>query len=91
VIVRILGEGQYELPDTARANLDGLDAALDRAVDAKDDAAFRDALEALINSVRDGGTALEPSRIVPSDLALPPSGSSLGEVLDLLSNESLEA
>ena len=64
MIVRILGEGQYELADSARAGLDSLDAALDRAVEAKDDAAFRDALEALITAVRNNGTAVEAARIV---------------------------
>jgi hypothetical protein len=87
VIVRILGEGQYELPDDAEAELDELDHRLDAAVEANDEAAFAAALGALIAKVRSSGTHLGHERLVPSDLALPAEGSTLAEVMYLIESE----
>jgi hypothetical protein len=55
MIVRILGEGQLELPDSAAEELNRLDAALESAVEGKDEAAFRPALAALLAKVRQVG------------------------------------
>jgi hypothetical protein len=88
VIVRILGEGQYEIADAVEAHLNGLDAALESAVEAKDEARFTEALSTLLEAVRRDGTLLDASRIVPSDLALPAPGSSLDEVIELLNNDA---
>ena len=44
MIVRILGEGQYDVADHALDRLNELDAALEAAVEAGDEAAFAAAL-----------------------------------------------
>jgi hypothetical protein len=89
VIVRILGEGQVDVPDTELESLNNLDDALQQAVDGGDDEAFAQSLAALLNRVREVGRALPDEEIVPSDLVLPSSDASLAEVRELLGDEGL--
>jgi hypothetical protein len=88
VIVRILGEGQFELDDNQRAELDRLDDPLEAALQANDPAAFTKALESVESWVRAHGALVGPETIVPSDLVLPTPGSDLSEVQALLESES---
>ena len=57
MIVRILGEGQYDVDDDALDRLNALDAEVEAAVEAGDEAAFAAALTALHDGVRGVGTA----------------------------------
>ena len=72
MIVRILGEGQYDVPDDSVAALNELDDAVESAVEAGDEATFRSALEALLAGVRDHGTHHPDDSLDESDLILPP-------------------
>ncbi|WNZ09671.1 PspA-associated protein PspAA [Streptomyces sp. 11x1] len=89
MIMRILGEGQYEVTDEHLNLLNELDTALQSAADAGDEAAFTTALSALLDAVRSLGTPLPDERITPSDLVLPDADTSLAQVRDLLSDEGL--
>ncbi|HLI16307.1 MAG TPA: hypothetical protein VKV23_09685 [Acidimicrobiales bacterium] len=88
MIVRILGDSQYELPDAERDALEVLDLELDAAIREGDEDHFEKALAAAIEAVRATGTELPPSRIVPSELVLPPPGADLEEVRRLLETEA---
>jgi len=87
VIVRILGEGQFEVPEGQIASLDELDQQLVTALDTDDEATFREALNRLLESVRAEGKPVPPDRFVPSDLTLPDAQASLKEVRELLASE----
>ncbi|MFF6833311.1 hypothetical protein ACFY84_15755 [Streptomyces sp. NPDC012438] len=89
MIMRILGEGQYEITEEHLAPLNELDSALQAAADAGDEAAFASALSALLDAVRSLGTPLPDERITPSDLVLPDEATSLAQVRELLSDEGL--
>ncbi|MFC4493744.1 hypothetical protein ACFPA8_06285 [Streptomyces ovatisporus] len=89
MIMRILGEGQYEITEEHLGRLNELDSALQSAADAGDEAAFTTALSALLDSVRGLGTSLPEETITPSDLVLPDADTSLRQVRDLLSDEGL--
>ena len=89
MIVRILGEGQYDLADEALSALNELDAEVERAVESGDDPAFRAALAALLDAVRTAGVAHDADALDPSDLILPMPDASLAEVRDLLSGDGL--
>ena len=89
MIVRILGEGQLRLDDSATAELNALDAALERAVNAGDERAFRSALAALLDRVRSLGSPLAQDAIEPSDLILPYSEASLDDVRGMMAGEGL--
>lgn len=89
MIVRILGEGQYDVSDTALDRLNVLDAAVETAVEEGDDAAFGRALDALLDGVRTAGVAHLVDSLDSSDLILPPADASLDEVRALLSDDGL--
>jgi hypothetical protein len=89
MIVRILGEGQLELPDAAAEELNRLDAALESAVEQNDEAAFRPALAALLAKVRQVGSPADPDDLRPSELIIPRQDASMDEVRKLLTDEGL--
>jgi len=84
VIVRILGEGQYDVSDEALDRLNELDAALEAAVDGGNEEAFRSALEALLEGVRTVGVPHAVDALDESDLILPPADATIDEVRQLL-------
>ncbi|QUW85538.1 hypothetical protein SMIR_41485 (plasmid) [Streptomyces mirabilis] len=89
MIMRILGEGQYEIADEHLDRLNELDSALQTAAEGGDEATFTTALSTLLDAVRSIGTPLPDGRITPSDLVLPDETSSLTQVRELLSDEGL--
>ncbi len=86
MIVRILGEGQYSVPEGQRGALEKLDAALGQAVDGDDEEAFRRDLSALIALVRKEGEPVADDAFAPSDLVVPFPDATLAETNDLLAD-----
>jgi hypothetical protein len=89
VIVRILGEGQFQVDADVAARLTALDAELDAAVAKQDDAAFRAALGAAVGLVRGSGTTVPDDTFVTADYILPFSDASVDEVRKLLADGTL--
>jgi hypothetical protein len=89
MIVRILGEGQFEVDDSATDELNVLDDALEKAVNSGDEAAFRPALAALLGRIRSLGRPVAADTIKPSDLILPDSDADVAAVRELLTNDGL--
>ena len=89
MIVRILGEGQWELDEAHLDALNALDAAVEKAIEAGDQSAFGQGLVALLDVVRQQGTRLEDDSLEDSDVILPMSDASLEEVRALLTDEGL--
>ena len=89
MIVRILGEGQFQVDDTATAELNQLDTDLEAAVEHSDQAAFTAALTRLLARVRAQGSPLPPDTLESSDLILPGADSSMDEVRKMLTDEGL--
>jgi hypothetical protein len=89
MIVRILGEGQFDVPDSAVDTLNELDDRLIKAVDENDPTAFASALTELLTAVKTHATPHPPDALDPSDCVLPPSDASIEEVRALLSGEGL--
>ena len=88
MIIRVLGEGQYVVDDAQADMLNALDSALERAVEAGDEAAFRSSLTDLLAQVRATGEALPMDSLEPSDALLPSEESSLEEVRELLTGST---
>ncbi len=84
MIVRILGEGQYEIDDAHRDRLNPLDDALMAAIDAGDEDAFANALTAVAAEIRSVGTPVPDDRFIPSDLVVPFADATLDETRRLL-------
>ncbi|MBA2774646.1 MAG: hypothetical protein H0U36_11470 [Nocardioidaceae bacterium] len=89
MIVRILSEGQFDVADEHLEALNELDAQLEAAIKAEDEANFGSSLGALLDRVRELGTPVALDALVPSELLLPHESASLAEVRDLLSGDGL--
>ncbi|MGH3913577.1 MAG: PspA-associated protein PspAA [Pseudonocardiaceae bacterium] len=89
MIVRILGEGQFDVPDTALDELNELDEALVTAIESGDSDAFARALGELLANVRTAATPHAADALDSSDLILPGPDSSLSEVQALLGDDGL--
>ena len=85
MIVRILGEGQFEVPDDDRGNLSELEQSLNAAVEGDDETAFASSLAAVIAEVRRIGVPLPPDSFTSSDLVVPFDDATLAETKALLS------
>lgn len=77
VIVRILGEGQFDLEGEALQALKLADARLFEVVAGEDEDAFQRAFGEVLALVRRSGQRLPPERLVESDLVLPSSETTL--------------
>jgi hypothetical protein len=89
VIVRILGEGQVEVPEDAVEELNELDARLEAAVEQGDEAAFHAALDALLARIREVSSPADPDALEPSGLIVPQPDATMAEVHKLLTDEGL--
>ncbi len=89
MIVRILGEGQLSVDDSAADELNELDAKLEATVDRGDESGFGPALEELLARVRAIGSPVEPGSLQPSELILPSEGATMAEVRQLLADDGL--
>ena len=89
MIVRILTEGQYRLDDGILGRVNELDNACVEAVDAGDEARFREALTTLLELVRSEGQPLADDELVESQIMLPPPDTKMSEVAQEFTGEGL--
>ncbi|MDP9265120.1 MAG: hypothetical protein M3O91_03225 [Chloroflexota bacterium] len=89
MILRILEEGQFEVPAEAIGELNRLDDALVQAVESGDDQRFHRALAALLQRVREVAKPVPDDHLGPSELVLPPADATLAQVSELLGEEGL--
>jgi hypothetical protein len=87
MIARIMGEGQFELPDSAEPVLDALGSKLLRAIEDEDEKAYRETLDELLVAIglMAGPPLAGPPR--PSELVLPGPGTTAKEIRELLALE----
>jgi hypothetical protein len=79
MIVRVMGEDQYRLDDSYRAQFERLDEVAEVAMNAGDEAAFAGALHELLQAVRQHGQVITVDEIVPSDWIIPGPDMTLSE------------
>lgn len=89
MIVRLMGEGQYLVDDALLAQLNELDDAAVRAIEAQDETALQETLEELARLVRESGERLDPGQLRASNLIVPPADLSLSEARELFQGEGL--
>ncbi len=89
MIVRILGEGQWDVDPSHLDALNELDDAVEKAVETEDEAAFDPSLRALLAAVGEWGSLLSDDELVESDLILPPADADIAQVQHLLGDEGL--
>jgi hypothetical protein len=89
MIIRILGEGQYDVDNRHLDELNVLDDQLLTAVQADDVAAYGPALGALLEAVRRLGTPLPDDVLTVSELVIPDQDADLAQVRALLADDGL--
>ena len=89
MIVRIVGDGQYEFPDDQSDRLNELDNQLVTIVESGDEAQFNDAFGKLVELVRSSSTPVPDEELVASDVILPPEDLTLAEAAHEFTGEGL--
>lgn len=91
MIVRILNEGQWTVPDRILDELNVVDDAIEQAVDVNDQDRLSQALGQLLEKIRAHGEPVPDEDLVDSDLILPDGSATVEEVRDWLTegNEGL--
>jgi hypothetical protein len=89
MIVRISGEGQYEVADGQRERLNELDNEAVAAVEAGDQAKFRELWEQILGLVSNECRPLADDELVESDVILPPRDTSFEEARADFTGEGL--
>ena len=89
MIIRIMTEGQYNLPGAFIDDLNELDNKLVEVVEREDREQFENTLKEMLDLVRQKGTAVPLDELVESDLVLPEPDITLEEAEDLFVGEGL--
>lgn len=89
MIVRILTEGQYNLPGAYIDQLNDIDNQLVEVVEEDNQEGFERLLKSMLDLVRDNGTPVPLDEIVESDLVLPEPDLTLKEAEEIFVGEGL--
>ncbi|WP_406197876.1 hypothetical protein OH807_13075 [Kitasatospora sp. NBC_01560] len=87
MIMRVMGEGQFEVGEAHLNRLNELDEELLGALESGDEDHFRRALGELLSAVKEFGSPLPDDSLEPSDLILPDADATIDEVKQLLRAE----
>ena len=89
MIVRILGEGQFNLPGAAIDELNDIDNRMVEAVETEDRQALNSLLAEMFNLVREKGSPVPLDELLESDLILPETDLTLEEAESIFIGEGL--
>lgn len=89
MIVRILTEGQYDLPGAFIDDLNAIDNELVELVAAEDAEGFARVLKQMLDLVREKGSPVPLDELVESDLVLPEPDITLLEAEEMFVGEGL--
>ena len=89
MIVRVSGEGQFQVPDEDRERLNELDNRAVAAVEQGDETGFRELWSQMIELAASDGNALDEDELVGSDVILPPRDTSFEEAKREFTGEGL--
>jgi hypothetical protein len=88
MLIRILGEGQFIVPDDQLDEINRLDADLEAALKTPEDN-FREALDALLDKVRSVGVRPPVDHFEESSVILPFADASEDDIRDMLNEDGL--
>ena len=89
MIVRIMGEGQFEIDEEVAKGLNDLDQQAEQALEAGDAERLGELLERMAEAVRTNGTRVPDEDLSPSEAIVPPSDLSLEEAHELFEGDGL--
>jgi hypothetical protein len=89
VIVRVMGDAQYDVDDEVAKGLNDLDNQAEQALQAGDEEQLRELLRRMAEQVRANGARLADEDLKPSEAIVPPDDLSLDEARQLFDGEGL--
>jgi PspAA-like protein len=89
MIVRVSGEGQYEVPDDQRDRLNDLDNDAVAAAQAGEEAKFQELWAQILDLVTKECRPLADDELVESDVILPPRDVTIEEAAEEFTGEGL--
>jgi hypothetical protein len=89
VIVRLMGEGQFEIDDEVAKGLHELDEQAGKAVEQGDEERLGELLRRMAEAVRMNGTRIPDDDLSASEGIVPPDDLSLDEARQLFEGEGL--
>lgn len=89
MIIRISGDGQYQIDGSILDQLNAVDEAIEDAMVAGDQRRFSRELSRLLALVRSAGERVDIDHLGPSELIFPPEDISLAELARELSTDGL--
>jgi len=89
VIVRLMGEGQFEVDEEVAKGLNDLDDKAGDAVERGDEEQLRELLQRMVEAVRTNGSRVPDDDLRGSDAIVPPEDLSLDEAKQLFEGEGL--
>jgi hypothetical protein len=89
VIVRVMGEGQYEVDAEVAKGLNELDEQAGQALQEGDEKRLAELLRRMAEAVRMNGARLPDEDLSPSEAIVPPDDLSLEEARELFEGEGL--
>jgi hypothetical protein len=89
VIVRVMGEGQFDVDEEVAKGLDALDGQAEQALEAGDQEQLSELLRRMAEAVRTNGARLPDDDLSPSEAIIPPDDLSLDEARELFEGDGL--
>ena len=89
MIVRVMGEGQFEIDDEVAKGLNELDEQAEQALEAGDQERLSELLERMADAVQTNGSRVPDEDLTPSEAIVPPDDLTLVEARELFEGEGL--
>ena len=89
MIVRLMGEGQFEVDDEVAKGLNDLDEQAGQALESGDEEQLAALLRRMAEAVRKNGARVPDEALDASDAIIPPDDLSLDEARQLFQDEGL--
>lgn len=89
MIIRIMGEGQFNVPSSLFDELNAIDNRIVDHVAKEDEEYFRKDLLNLISMIRENGNPVGDEELVESDIIVPPDDLTLAEAKDVFSGQGI--
>ena len=89
MIVRLMGEGQFEVDEEVAKGLNDLDEQAEKALEAGDQERLSELLGRMTEAVRTNGARLPDDDLSPSEGIIPPEDLTLEEARKLFEGEGL--
>ena len=89
MIIRIVGEGQYEVPESFYDELNVIDNKIVDLVSEGNEKGYKSELAKLIESIKSCGSQIDDAEIVESDLIVPPEDLTFEEAKEVFKGEGI--